>query len=123
MHELVADPKLIAACGLYCGACKKYLAGSCPGCAGNDKATWCNVRTCTREHGWASCAECTEHADPATCKTHDNVIARLFGLVFDSNRRACVLELRARGPEGFARFMTERKRQSLPRKWKVGAGD
>ena len=43
MKEIVADPKLVAYCGLYCGACGAYLRGRCPGCIENYKATWCKV--------------------------------------------------------------------------------
>ncbi len=31
MKEIVSDPKLVAYCGLYCGACKRYLQEKCPG--------------------------------------------------------------------------------------------
>jgi len=33
MKEIIADEKLVAKCGLYCGACGAYLKGRCPGCA------------------------------------------------------------------------------------------
>ena len=39
-----ADPKMVAACGLYCGACKKYRMGKCSGCHKNKKASWCKIR-------------------------------------------------------------------------------
>ena len=32
LKPIVADKNLIAYCGLYCGACRSYLKGSCPGC-------------------------------------------------------------------------------------------
>ena len=28
---------MVAACGLYCGACKKYRMGKCTGCHENEK--------------------------------------------------------------------------------------
>lgn len=40
MKEIEADKNLIAACGLYCGACRKYLSAKCYGCHNNEKATW-----------------------------------------------------------------------------------
>ncbi len=110
------DPTLIARCGLYCGACRAYRKGRCPGCRENVKAGWCKVRTCCGEHGYASCADCTEFPDPKACPTFDNAIARLFGLIFNADRRACVLELKTRGPEGFTAFMSDLGRQSLPRR-------
>lgn len=38
---ITASTDHIAACGLYCGACRKYLNDKCPGCRQNDRATWC----------------------------------------------------------------------------------
>ena len=43
MRTIVPDNKNIAACGLYCGACRKFLAEKCPGCKPNKKATWCKI--------------------------------------------------------------------------------
>lgn len=37
--DLIGDEKLVAACGLYCGACHKFLTGKCPGCKENEKAS------------------------------------------------------------------------------------
>lgn len=52
-----SDPRdLVSACSLFCGACHKFKKKSCPGCKGNDKATWCKIRPCTRENGYATCA-------------------------------------------------------------------
>ena len=44
--QIVVDKKLIAKCGLYCGACNSYITGKCPGCNENVKATWCKIRNC-----------------------------------------------------------------------------
>lgn len=115
-QEITANPALVAHCGLYCGACRAYLKGKCPGCHENARATWCKVRTCCTERGYATCADCTEHADPKDCRKFHNPIARLFGLVFNSDRRKCVLEIKERGLEGFATYMAGQKRQSLPRR-------
>lgn len=46
MKNIESDKELIAACGLYCGACRKYLAEKCPGCRLNEKAAWCKIRSC-----------------------------------------------------------------------------
>ncbi|OGR00715.1 MAG: hypothetical protein A2284_14085 [Deltaproteobacteria bacterium RIFOXYA12_FULL_61_11] len=115
MKEILADPKLIAACGLYCGACRSYLKGRCPGCRDNLKATWCKVRTCCGNHTYTTCADCLDFADPKACKTFDNFIAKVFGLLFNSNRRACIVAIREHGKEAFAASMTKRRRPSLPR--------
>jgi len=115
MKEITADPNLVAYCGLYCGACGAYLKGRCPGCHANAKATWCKVRTCCIEEEYASCADCTQHRDPKTCRKFNNPIARLFGLVFRSDRAACIGQIRTLGRDGHATDMAMRRRQSLPR--------
>ena len=43
MQSITVDPELVGYCGLYCGACGKYLNGKCRGCHDNVKATWCKV--------------------------------------------------------------------------------
>ena len=57
MKDIAADPKLIAYCGLYCGACGRYRKDSCPGCQQNQKASWCKVRTCCMDGNLQSCAD------------------------------------------------------------------
>jgi hypothetical protein len=116
VSDVVADPDLVARCGLYCGACGAYRKGRCPGCARATNRSWCKVRTCCGERSLASCAECADHADPAGCPKFDNVVARLFGLVMNSDRRAAVLKLRALGRDAFAAYMAGRGWQSIPRR-------
>ena len=116
MREIVVDRNLVAYCGLYCGACGSYLKGRCPGCHENVKAKWCRIRTCCGEHAFASCADCKEFTDPNDCAKFNNLIAKVFGLVFNSNRQACVLKIRELGLDGYATLMAQKKRQSLPRR-------
>jgi hypothetical protein len=116
MKEITANKDLVARCGLYCGACGAYLKGRCPGCHENAKATWCKVRACCGEHGYATCADCKEFTNPNDCGKFNNVISKVIGVVFGSNRQACVLKIRELGADGYATFMTERRRQSLPRR-------
>lgn len=49
---ITASVERIAACGLYCGACRKYLKGKCLGCRQNDKAAWCKIRQCCQAKGF-----------------------------------------------------------------------
>lgn len=115
MKPIVADVQLVAYCGLYCGACGAHRRGRCPGCHENRKATWCTVRTCCVENDYSSCAECKATPEPRDCKKYNNLIARLFGLIFRSDRRACILQIREKGLEGHAEAMAARQRPSLPR--------
>ncbi len=116
MKEITVDKELVAYCGLYCGACRAYLKGRCPGCHENTKATWCKVRTCCGDHAYATCAECEEFTNPNDCRMFNNFIGKVIGVLLNSNRQACVLKVRELGLEGFAAFMAERKRQTLPRR-------
>jgi hypothetical protein len=115
MPDITINAELVARCGLYCGACKAYLGGKCPGCHENAKATWCKVRTCCTGKGIATCAECSEFADPRACGKFNNVISKLFGLVFRSDRAACIEQIRGLGIEGHARTMAESRRHSIKR--------
>ena len=113
MREVVSDPKLVARCGLYCGACGAYLKEKCPGCHENKKATWCKVRSCCAQNGLTSCAECQEFPNPKDCKKFNNVVARLFGLVFRSDRAACVAQVRKLGLQGHADEMAKKRQQTI----------
>jgi len=116
MREVVANKELIACCGLYCGACKKYLAEKCPGCAGNTRATWCKTRDCCAEHHFSTCAECTLFKDPRDCKKVHNAFSMVFSVLFNSNRPACIECIRAEGPEAYAKKMADRRAMTLPRR-------
>jgi hypothetical protein len=107
MAQITADKNMVAYCGLYCGACGKLLKGSCPGCAKNEKASWCTIRTCCIGKKIASCAECTEHKDPMGCKKFNNAFSKIFGLIFRSDRAACVAMIREKGPEQYAQHMAK----------------
>jgi hypothetical protein len=115
MLPIVADPALVAACGLYCGACRKHRSGRCPGCLANEKAGWCKVRSCCLEHGYASCADCVPFDDPRDCPRFDNPIARVIGFLLRSDRAACVDRIREVGRDVFAAEMAARGAQSLRR--------
>ena len=115
MKSIVSDPALVAYCGLYCGACKRYLQGKCPGCRENQKASWCKVRACGIRNQYASCAECTEFPDPGGCRQFNNFISKLFALVFRSDRAACIRQIRELGLQGHADRMSTLGLHSLRR--------
>jgi hypothetical protein len=113
MNEIKADVGNIAFCGLYCGACGRYLKGKCPGCHNNEKASWCKIRSCCLDNNYQSCADCKTYSDPNECKYFNNFMAKLFGLIFGSNRNACISYISNNGYEAFAKHMAENKLQSL----------
>ncbi|MDE6523568.1 MAG: DUF3795 domain-containing protein [Muribaculaceae bacterium] len=111
MNNIEANKQLIAACGLYCGACRKYLSEKCPGCHENEKATWCKIRLCVKDHGFHTCAECNK--DVTKCKIYSNLIGKLFALIFRSDRAACIRYIREHGEQAFAEEMARRKCQTM----------
>jgi hypothetical protein len=113
MRDITADTGLVACCGLYCGACGKYLKETCDGCAKNAKATWCKVRSCCQGKGIASCADCKEFADVSKCKKFNNVFSKLFGLVFGSDRKACVDLIGKEGYGDYAKLMAADRAHSI----------
>jgi hypothetical protein len=116
MKTIVSDTKLIAACGLYCGACKRYLKEKCPGCRENVKAAkWCKVRTCCLEKAYRSCADCKQHSQVMECKDYNNFIAKIFGFIFRSDRKACIDMIKDKGYDAYAEYMTENRLQSIKR--------
>ncbi len=112
MVENKVNPE-IAACGLFCGSCRAFLKGKCPGCHPNEKASWCKVRACCREHAWQSCACCTL-MPIGECPEFNSVIGRVFAFVFRSDRRGCVERIREVGPEAFAAEMRSARCYNRP---------
>lgn len=115
MKEIISDPQLVAYCGLYCGACKRYINEKCTGCHENEKAAWCKVRVCCIENNYSSCADCTQFEDINDCKKFNNFISKFFALIFRSNRAACIQQIQDIGIEAHADHMSEQKLQSLKR--------
>lgn len=111
MKERVVDKNLVAFCGLYCGGCKKYLMEKCPGCAKNEKASWCNIRTCCLSKNYKSCADC--QTSVAECKKFTNFISKLFSLIFRSDRKACIDYIKASGYESYANEMVTKNKMSF----------
>ncbi len=117
MKEIIADENLVAKCGLYCGACGKYLSGKCFGCAKNEKASWCKVRACCLANNFKTCADCTFFSDCGNCKKFNNFFSKIFQFIFRSDRRACVCRIKEIGADKFAQEMAESKLQSIKRSW------
>ncbi|NLD98791.1 MAG: DUF3795 domain-containing protein [Fibrobacter sp.] len=113
MNQTIADKKLVAYCGLYCGSCKSYKNNRCPGCGKNEKAAWCKIRSCCIENNHNSCANCMTHTDPNTCRYFNNFMSKIFAFIFKSDRKACIEKIRAEGYEKYAQQMAESGLQSI----------
>lgn len=115
MKEITIDTNNVAYCGLYCGACGKFLKDKCPGCHENEKASWCKVRICCMENGYATCADCRDFPNPDDCRMYNNFMAKLFSLIFRSDRTACLTCIRESGLQAFAERMARERRMSMKR--------
>ena len=122
MPERIADANLVSSCGLYCGCCKKYLSGACPGCRANAKALYCRTRRCVLRRGIRSCADCDDHPDPATCHKVHGLLFRTIDLLTDTGRLENLDRIEELGHEGYAEAMCREGRQTLPGKWRGGTG-
>ncbi len=75
--------ELGAPCGLYCGACKFYLAEKCKGCKVN-RNMQCTIWQCAERKGFKFCAECDDfpcennYATPAIAKEWLDEIKKTF---------------------------------------------
>ena len=134
MKEIEVNTKMIAACGLYCGACKKYRMGKCQGCNTSDTDNpglgqplnkWpqrCKIRKCCMEKGFHTCAECERlrvgerssgMMDVKECRLYNNFVSKVFAFVFRSDRPACIRYIRENGEQAFAEEMTKRGEQTI----------
>lgn len=116
MNTIKNDTSLIAYCGLYCGSCKSFIKSKCPGCAGNEKASWCEIRKCCIANNIKSCADCSEFSDVKQCKKYNNFIARAIGFVLRSDRPACIAMIKQNGYENFATYMSVHGFQTIKKK-------
>lgn len=103
----------VAYCGLYCGACGSFKKGKCPGCHENQKASWCQIRSCCKKEKILSCAECKSVSDPNDCRKFNNFVSKIFAVLFRSDRRACIMQIREMGIDAHAEIMESKGLQSL----------
>ena len=126
MKDVTNNSQQIAACGLYCGACKKFLHEQCAGCqpSGEDNPGLgqplskgfqrCKIRKCCQEKGFHTCAECDK--DVKECKIHNNFVGKIFAFLFNSDRTACIHYIHEHGEEAFAEKMAKEKQMTMKRK-------
>jgi Protein of unknown function (DUF3795) len=116
MSEIVVDQDLIAYCGLYCGACHKFIKAKCQGCHTATKAGWCKVRSCNIEHQYNSCADCKEFKDPKDCRKFNNFFSKLYSVVYRSDRAAGIRKIKIDGSRAYAAYMAAHHFHVIKRK-------
>jgi hypothetical protein len=84
MESINVAPELVACCGLYCAACRKYVAGKCPGCRAHNEKHWCKVLACCRQKGFETCAECTSPGSGNLQDLHSPIANVYYSTVFRS---------------------------------------
>lgn len=126
MGTISNNPQQIAACGLYCGACRKFINGKCAGCQPSEEDNpglnqslskgfqRCKIRKCCRVKGVHTCAACDK--DVKECKVHDNFVGKVFALLFNSDRAACIRYIKENGEEAFAEKMAQENQMTMKRK-------
>ena len=115
LEEQPANGSIVAACGLVCSACRSFLDEKCKGCKENVKATWCKVRECCAYLDYRTCAECVEFTTPRDCGKFNNFFSKLYGFFQNSDRAACILQIRELGVEGHAKKMMKSHKKTIPR--------
>jgi len=100
----------IAACGLFCTNCGKFKSGKCQGCQIAPGFQRCSIRRCCIEKGITTCADCDEFPAPRSyreCRKINNFIAKVFALIFQSNRPAALAILRGEGKMAYLHVKRE----------------
>ena len=118
MKPFINSTRLIAACGLYCGACRKYRQEKCPGCRISNRIQpltkrlqKCKIRSCCFNKGFQTCAQC--NMDVSECKLHNNWKSKLFSVIFRSDRVACIRYIRKNGMEAYAERMSLHEQMTI----------
>jgi hypothetical protein len=110
----------IAYCGLYCANCSRFKKKKCPGCAKNEKASWCKIRTCCISKRILTCASCDEYKNVINCSKYSNVFATMIEFVTRTDRSRCIEMIKNEGEERFDAHMRIEGKMSLPKKKRKG---
>lgn len=79
--------QIIANCGLVCTDCGMYKKEKCKGCfSGKPMFTNCPIKKCVTEKNIQTCAECKEFSDLKKCKKLNNLISKVVGFIFRTDR-------------------------------------
>jgi len=94
--------KIVAYCGLECSECGAFKKLKCQGCH-SDRPMFrsCPVKKCAVSRTYSTCAECGDFEDLKGCRKLNNIVSRLMGFVFRTNRIGNLHRIREIGLERF----------------------
>lgn len=110
-REQTADnEKLIAYCGIYCGACPSFTSDKCEGCRSNSaksaiKFKKCQVKPCCVENGFFTCADCDKYVSVKECKKYNPLLLRIASKLEGSDRSKAIEMIKTKGRAEFLAFM------------------
>ena len=98
---------IIAHCGIVCSKCGSFRRGKCKGC-NSEKPMFrnCPIKKCNLAAKLATCADCKDFQNLKACKKLNNIISKIFGLIFRSNRIGNLVDIREVGLETFKEEQT-----------------
>jgi hypothetical protein len=99
------DSKLVSYCGLYCGACKKYINELCKGCKEKETPEWCKVKPCNESKKTDSCSECNEVNNYKNCTKLYPLSYKFGEFIAGMSREAGLNMIKNKGKIKFAEFM------------------
>ncbi len=116
-----ANERLIAYCGLYCGACPSFTSGKCDGCRSNSaksavKYRKCPVKPCCAEQEVFTCADCTKYISVKECEKYNPLLLRIALKLEGSDRSKAVEMIKAKGWTEFLAFMESKNRVAFKTK-------
>lgn len=89
---------IVAHCGLICSECGMFRKRRCEGCHSEiPKYRNCPVKKCNLDSGYTTCADCVEFPELKRCRKLSNLISKLFGVIFRTNRIANLQRIRETG--------------------------
>lgn len=98
---------VLAHCGLVCSSCGMFTKGRCQGCHSEKPMMRnCKVKTCCIDHQLSTCAECGEFANLKQCRKLHNLISKIFGFIFRTNRIGNLNRIREVGLDQFTKEVT-----------------
>ena len=97
---------VLAYCGLVCSKCGMFVKGRCHGChSERPMMRNCRVKKCCIGHEYGTCADCDEFANLRECRKLHNLISKIFGFVFRTDRIGNLNRIRVVGVDEFAKEM------------------